>query len=47
MLTAAVAPLFAVPGQPIAWAAAALFALAALALEQDTLVRAGQAASIS
>ena len=47
VLTAAVAPLFAVPGQPIAWAAAALFALAALALEQDTLVRAGQAASIS
>ncbi|NIM01256.1 MAG: ferredoxin [Acidobacteria bacterium] len=40
-------PLFAVPGQPLAWAAAALVVLVTLALEQDTLVRAGQAFSIS
>ena len=39
--------LFALPGPKITWAVAAVLALAVLALEQDTLVRAGQAASIS
>ena len=46
-LNAAVIVLFAVPGSWVAWAAAAVLALVTLALEQDTLVRAGQAASIS
>ena len=40
-------PLFAVPGLPVAWGFAAVMILAALALEQDTLVRAGQALPIS
>ncbi len=48
MIAAALAiPLFAIPGQPLAWGVAAVLSLAMLALEQDTLVRAGQALSIS
>ena len=48
MIAAALAiPLFAVPAQPLAWGIAAVLSLAMLALEQDTLVRAGQALSIS
>jgi len=45
--TAVAIPLFAIPGQPLAWGIAAVLSLAMLALEQDTLVRAGQALSIS
>lgn len=39
--------LFAIPGQPLVWGVAAVLSLAMLALEQDTLIRAGQALSIS
>jgi hypothetical protein len=45
--TALAIPLFAVPGQPVAWGLASALTLAALAIEQDTLVRAGQAPAIS
>ena len=46
-MTAVTLVLFAIPGSWIPWSAAAGLALVILALEQDTLVRAGQAESIS